>query len=99
MSRSTGPILAVGAITVFNDTVIHGLKFENEARIIVGTAIAAGGLTLLEKVSEPLAVGLAWVALVTMLLVRVNPNVPSPVESFNAWYNETSATPSYGRKL
>lgn len=87
MAGSTGPILAVGAITLFNDTVVHTKTVGQDTRVIVGTAIAAGGLYLLEKVDRPLAVGLAWVAFVAVMFTRMDPKVPSPVESFLSWYN------------
>lgn len=88
MAKSTGPILAAGAITLFNDVIVHGKPFDqNEWRIPVGTAIAAGGLVLIEKVSQPLATGIAWIALVSVLLTRMKADVPSPAESFVSWYN------------
>lgn len=87
MARSTGPILAAAGITVFTDVVIEGRQPAHEARVVVGAALAAGGLALLENVSEGLAIGLAWLALATVLLVRTDPNTPSPVEAFNKWYN------------
>jgi hypothetical protein len=87
MSRSTGPILAAGAIALANVVVVQGKPFDQQVwRIPVGTAIAAGGLALLEHLSETLAVGLAWLALVTMLFTRITPGVLSPIESFNSWY-------------
>lgn len=88
MSQSTGPILAAGAVSLFNAVIVAGKPFDEQTwRIPVGTAIAAGGLALLEHVSEPLAVGIAWIALVTVLFTRTVPGVPSPAESFNTWYN------------
>ena len=87
MAQSLGPILAAGSITLFNDVIVHNKSVGEDTRVIVGTLIAAGGLALLENVSEPLATGLAWLTLVTVLLVRVNPNTPSPLESFTTWYN------------
>lgn len=87
MARSTGPILAAGAITLFTDVVIENQPVTERFRVVVATAIAAGGLALLEQlVSEELAVGLAWIGLVTLLLVRTDPKVPSPIEAFNNWY-------------
>ncbi len=85
MSASTGPILAAGGITLFNQTIVNGQGID--MRVPVGTAIAAGGLFLLEKISTELAVGMAWLVLVGVLLVRMKPNEPSPVENFNNWYN------------
>lgn len=86
MARSTGPILAVGGITLFNDIVIHQKTWQQDARVVVGTAVAAAGLALLERLSPPLAVGLAWISLIAILFVRLDKNTPSPVESFMTWY-------------
>lgn len=80
MARSTGPILAVGAVTLVNTVVIHGQPMD--WRIPIATGFAAGALALIERGWETGAVGLAWLALVTVLFARVRPDVPSPVESF-----------------
>jgi hypothetical protein len=87
VSASTGPILAAGAITLFNDLVINRKSWQQDSRVIVGTAVAAGGLYLVEQISPELARGIAWIALVTVLFVRTDPKVPSPAEAFNTWYN------------
>lgn len=79
MARSTGPMLAVGAVTMFNETVVNGEPID--WRIPVATGIAAVGLALVERLSEQLAVGVAYIALATILLARVKPGVPSPTES------------------
>ena len=78
MAQSTGPILAVGAISFTNEWVFNsqGPNFK----ILLATAIAAGGLALFEHVSKELAVGIAWIALVTVLLTEQN-HKPSPVEN------------------
>ncbi len=85
MGASTGPILAAGAISLGNEMIVAGKPIN--LRIITGTAIAAGGLVLIERLSPALAAGLAWLALLTVLLVRVDPDVPAPLEAFNTWYN------------
>ena len=56
-------------------------------RVPVGTAIAAGAFALAERASAPLAKGVAWIALLTVLFSRVNPRVPSPAESLLSWWN------------
>ena len=86
MARSTGIVLAVGAITMGNAVIVNGQPIN--WRVPIATGIAAGMLSLVEKASEPLAVGIAYIALVTVLFVRVQPNVPAPVESFNTWWNK-----------
>lgn len=88
MARSTGPIIAAGAIVLANDVIANGRPLDaQEYKIIVGAAVAAGGLALVERVSAELAVGVAWVALVTVLFTRMKPGVPSPTESLLNWYN------------
>jgi hypothetical protein len=81
MARSTGPILAVGAITVANQSLLAEKQQPIDFRVITATAIAAGGFALLERVSEELAVGLAWIALVTVLFVKVDPKAGAPAEN------------------
>jgi hypothetical protein len=87
MARTTGPILAIGAITLANETIIAGKPMN--WRIPVATGFAAGVFALGERVSEPAAVGLAWLAFVSVLLVRLDPATPAPVESLLAWWNQT----------
>jgi hypothetical protein len=77
MAQSTGIILAVGAISFGNQLFAnHDLDFK----IPVATAIAAVLLAGFEHASPPLAVGIAWIALVTISLTRVN-GKPSPAEN------------------
>lgn len=83
MARSTGPILAVGAITVVNSTIVHGKPMD--WRVPVMTAVAAGAFALAEKGWEQGAVALSYMALVTVLFARIDPSVPSPTESFLDW--------------
>lgn len=81
MARSTGPILAVGGITLANQSLLAKNQQPIDFRVVAATAIAAGGLALLERLSEPLAVGLAWVALVTVLFVRLDAKAGAPAEN------------------
>lgn len=84
MARSTGPILAAGAITMANQSLL-GNQPPN-FRVALATGAAAGMLSLLEQVLPDFAVALSWLALSTVLLVRVDPRNPSPVESFSDWW-------------
>lgn len=88
MAESTGPVLAMVGVTLFNSVIVHRVPVWQDQNIVVAGAVVAGGLALLERVSPNLAVGLAWLGLVTVLLVRVQPQTPSPLESIAAWYNE-----------
>ena len=67
MARSTGPVLATGTITFLNQWIGNGKS--PDFTILFATGIAAGGLYLFEKVSPELAVGIAWIALVTSFLI------------------------------
>lgn len=82
--RSTGPILTIGAVTMFNQSIVHSEPVN--WRVAIATGFAAGAFALMEQAAPDVAPALAWVALVTVLLVRTNPRVPSPVESFFQWW-------------
>lgn len=84
MARSTGPILALGGITIANDVLLNGRPFD--WRPVIATAGLAGLFVLVEKASPELAVGLAYVALVTVIFARVDPKVPAPAESALKWW-------------
>jgi hypothetical protein len=68
MGQSTGVILAVGGITFLNKWI--GNDQGIDLRIPVATGIAALMLDLFEKASVGLATGIAWIALVTSLLIQ-----------------------------
>lgn len=85
MARTTGPILAVGAISFVNKAVLNDGGVD--IRIPVATGFAAIAFALLERVHEGLAVGIAWIALAAVLLTRVDPRVPSPTETLLKYWN------------
>jgi hypothetical protein len=70
MAASTGPVVAAGAITYANAVLFNGKTWDSQLIVVVGTGIAAGMLALLERASTPLAAGIAWIALVTSLLIQ-----------------------------
>lgn len=84
MSETTGPILAVGAVTVLNQTVLH--KKAMDWRIPIAVGVAAGAFSLLERGAPQAARLAAYTALLTVLFTRIN-GVPSPTESFLSWWN------------
>lgn len=86
MSRTIGPILATGALTVVNQTVFHDKPMD--WRVPIATGLAAVGFSLAEKGAPQLAVVVAWTTLLTVLLTRTNPTVPSPVESAVEWWKK-----------
>lgn len=86
MARTTGPVVAIGAITVANRVIFNNKPMD--WRVPIATAIAAGLFALGEKVSPAGALGLAWLALAAVVLTRVDPSVPSPAESASAWFDK-----------
>jgi len=84
MARSTGPVLAIGGITILNRTVFNGKSMD--WRIPIATGIAAGLLALAEKAIGNGAVYIAYLALAAVVLSRVDPTVPSPAESALKWF-------------
>lgn len=87
MSKTTGPILAMGAVTIVNNTVFHGQPMD--WRVPIATGLAAIGFSLGEKAVPQIAEIIAWTAFVTVMLTRINPKVPSPVESAAAFFNNS----------
>lgn len=84
MAKSTGPILLIGGITIVNrwlellelnrvNTGFASQFFITSEfwKPAVATGLTVGAFALLEKVNQPLTVGVAWVALVTTLLVPI----------------------------
>lgn len=79
MAQSTGPLLVIGAVTIVNGTIVHGEPMD--WRVPIATGLTIGIFALGEKAWPEGVAGLAWLALVTSLFVRLKPNVPSPAES------------------
>lgn len=87
MSRTTGPILALGAVTVVNRTVFNDR--EMDWRIPIATGLAAVGFNLLERAFPDGAQVLAWTALLATLATRIEPGTPAPIESAVAWWKSS----------
>jgi hypothetical protein len=82
--KTTGPVLAMGAITIANNVLFNDKSFD--WRVPLATGIATGAFALAEKAWPQGAIALAWMALVTILVTRIDPKVPSPVETLNNWW-------------
>lgn len=89
MAASTGPILAIGAVTVVNTVVFNGKPMD--WKVPIATGILAGIGALGEKVSPTATVGLAYIALAAVCLTRIQPDTPSPAESLLTWWNSGPA--------
>lgn len=85
MAQTTGPILAIGGITMLNQTILNGKPID--WRVPIATGFMAGAFALFEKGSSKFATGVAWTALLTVLLARVDPKVPSPAETLLKYWN------------
>jgi hypothetical protein len=95
VGKSTGPILTAGALTWANLTIFTDMEdtskaVEEAVRIGVATGVLAALMGGVEKISPALASGLAYTALVTVLLVRV-PNKqgkpqPTPLERLLSFF-------------
>ena len=83
MARSTGPLLAAGAITWANQTILEDKNptdlLTTTTTIGVATGVLAGIFYGFEKLTGDFAVGLAWVALMTTVMVRYK-DKPTPLE-------------------
>lgn len=86
MAETTGPVLAIGGITLFNQVILNNKPID--WRIPIATGFVAGGFALLEKGNAQLAKGVAWIALLTVLFARTDPKVPAPAESLLKFWNE-----------
>lgn len=86
MAKSTGPILAIGGVTLYYDQIVRDVGVSPLGPVVVGTGLAAVSFALLERINQPLAVGVAWVAFITSLMmprysyVRMNYSAPSVIE-------------------
>lgn len=89
MAESTTPVLIAGGLTVLNRNIFNDEPWD--WRIPIATGIAVGMFALLEKPFPGMAKALAWTAVATIVLARVDPKVPSVAESGLAWFNRMSA--------
>jgi hypothetical protein len=78
MAKSTGPILLTGGITFLNEWLGNGKAPTSEIKVLLATGVAAAGLALVEQIPgfQPLAVGIAWIAFITMMLTPLDGNSP-----------------------
>lgn len=84
MAKTTGPILAAGGITWMNQTLLGEAPkkqsaVENSIRLGVATGALAAIMFGVEKIAPTFAPALAYAALATVLLVRIN-GKPTPLE-------------------
>lgn len=81
--RSTGPVLAIGAITVINQVGFQEKPID--WKVPIATGIAATLFALAEKAAGDTVVDLAYLALVVSLFVPIGGN-PAPIEVAAAYF-------------
>lgn len=86
MAEAASIAIAVGAISFANEALFAPLASHQPVnksvnwRIVPATALFALALTGLEHLSQPLAVGIGYIALFTVLFTRTG-NAASPIEN------------------
>jgi hypothetical protein len=76
-------VLAIGGITLANELLLENKPMD--WRVPIATGVVAGMFALLEKAWEDGAVALAYLALVSVLLVRLPGQKRAPIENLNVW--------------
>ena len=81
MARSTTPVVLIGAISFGNQWLGNG---RVDLKIPIATLVAAGALALVEQIpgAAPLAAGIGWIALITLLFTRLG-GQPSPIDNLS----------------
>lgn len=79
MARSTAPVLLIGGISFANQWLGNG---QVDLKIVPATLLAAGALALVEQIpgAAPLAAGIGWIGLLTLLFARLG-GKPSPIDN------------------
>jgi hypothetical protein len=86
VSKTTGPIVAIGGITIANELLLENKPMD--WRVPIATGVAAGLFALAEMAWEEGAVALAYLALVTVLFVRLPGQKRAPMENLTRWLQE-----------
>ncbi|MES2211433.1 MAG: hypothetical protein V4515_14815 [Chloroflexota bacterium] len=86
MAASTGPILAIGAVTVANDVLFHRRSID--WRVPIATCGAAILFGFLEKPLGPVAAALAWASLVTSLFVPAKGDKDPPITAAAKYFTQ-----------
>jgi hypothetical protein len=89
MAASTGPILAIAAITLFNDIVIENNSFTDELRVVAAAGIGVLLFDGIEKINPLLAVGVAYIALVTAIVAPIGKGNTSFASRAATWFNQS----------
>jgi hypothetical protein len=86
VSKVIGPVLATGAITLANQSILGNKPVD--WRIPVATGFVAITLSLLERPLPKLAQMMAWTMLVGVTFTEINDDQPAPVERLVTWWQD-----------
>lgn len=92
MSATAGPILAIAATAIFRDSVIGPKPLTENFRVIAAAGIAVVVFAGVEKVNSRAAVGVAYLALVTTVLVPMGGR-KSFAEAVTGWFSAKGKGP------
>jgi hypothetical protein len=82
MAKSTMPIVIVGSLTILDNQVIDNKPWADALPVVVMTGALAAVLAGVEQLSPKFAVGLAWIAVVTRLLIGGDKSVVAKFTKF-----------------
>ena len=87
MSATAAPILGIAGITVFRDVVIGNKQLTDTFRVIAAAGIGVVVFAGFEKVNRQAAVGIAYLALLTSVVVPYGGR-PSFAEQVMGWWGK-----------
>lgn len=85
MSKTAAPILGIGGIVIFRDSIIGNKGLTDSFRVVAAAGIAVGVFAALEKVNAQAATGVVYLALVTAIIVPMGGR-PSFAEQVSGWF-------------
>jgi hypothetical protein len=83
--RSTMPTVIAGGLTILDDQIIDAKPWADALPVVVMTGALALALGGLEQVTPTFAVGLAWIAVITRLLIGGDKSI---IAKFNKFIQE-----------
>lgn len=85
MSKTAAPIMGIAAISVFRDSIMGNKGLTDSFRVVAAAGIAVIAFDVLETVNSRVAVGVAYLALLTAVVVPMN-NRPAFAEQVTGWF-------------
>jgi hypothetical protein len=86
MSATAAPVLGIAGITVFRDVVIGDKALTDMFKVIAAAGIGVVAFAGLEKINRQAAIGIAYLALMTAVVVPMGGR-PSFAEALTGWWS------------